>query len=109
VTVHPPSTPAGSPTPVPAPRWQRRADTGWRATLVGLVLLPGGRSEPVTLAGSAGALWAELAHPTTEEDLAHRLADQFDADPDQVATDLRPLLDQLLDLGAVQKVSGELF
>jgi len=105
VTAAPPPTPAQSSRPDRTTRWQRRPDTGWRATLGGLVLLPHRRSDPVTLAGSAVALWTQLAHPTSEPDLARRLAEQFDADAVEVARDIRPLLDELLALGAVEKVA----
>ena len=72
--------------------WRRRTDTGWRATPVGLVLLPAGRADPVTVAGSAVAVWELLAEPITRTDLAERLADRYGVEPATVQADLGSLL-----------------
>lgn len=87
--------------------WRRRPEVGWRASLEGLVLLPPGGGDPVTVAGSATAVWDLLAAPTTRADLAARLARTYDADPDVVAADLGPLLARLDELGAIQRVSSD--
>jgi hypothetical protein len=85
-------------------RWRRRVDAGWRATPAGLVLLPADRSDPVTVAGSAVAVCELLDRPITEEALAGRLAERFELDPGPIGDDLRPLLAELLELGAVETV-----
>jgi hypothetical protein len=83
--------------------WRRRLDTGWRSTPIGLVLLPPHRPDPVTVAGSAVAVWELLAEPITRADLAGRVAERFGADPAAVLVDLGPLLAQLLDLDAIER------
>ena len=81
--------------------WVRRGDVGWRVTLDGLVLLPPRRSDPVTVAGSAPAVWDLLAEPRSTPELARSLAARFGADPATIEADLAPLLVQLLDLGVI--------
>jgi hypothetical protein len=81
--------------------WVRRGDVGWRVTLDGLVLLPPRRSDPVTVAGSASAVWDLLAEPRSTTELAQCLSDRFGADPATIELDLAPLLVQLLDLGVI--------
>ncbi len=86
--------------------WRRRIDTGWRATPVGLVLLPAGRRDPVTVAGSAAAVWNLLAEPITRTDLADRLALRFAVSPTTVKADLGVLLARLVELGAIERASS---
>jgi Coenzyme PQQ synthesis protein D (PqqD) len=85
--------------------WRRRIDTGWRATPIGLVLLPAGRRDPVTVAGSAVAVWNLLAEPITRADLADRLADRFGAPPTTVQADVGRLLARLIELEAIEPTS----
>ncbi len=97
-----------SPEPAPAHQaslegpWRRRIDTGWRTTPVGLVLLPAGRADPVTVTGSAVAVWDLLGEPITRTDLAERLADRFGVAPATVQADLDTLLARLVDLAAIE-------
>ena len=88
----------------PAPegrRWRRREGTGWRESLNGLVLMPPGADEPVTVAGSGSAVWNLLDRPRDLEELVSDLVERFDADPTTVRADLGPLLDHLVTLGAL--------
>ena len=82
--------------------WVRRRDVGWRVALDALVLLPAGRSDPVTVAGSAPAVWDLLAEPRSTRELADRLAERFGADAAMIEADLALLLPQLRDLGAIE-------
>ena len=84
--------------------WCRRIDTGWRATPLGVVLLPAGRADPVTVAGSAAAVWEMLAEPITRVDLADRLADRYGVAPATVQADLGSLLARLVELEAIERV-----
>lgn len=82
-------------------RWRRREGTGWRDSLNGLVLMPPGADEPVTVAGSGSAVWSLLDRPRSLAELVRDLAERFDADPTTVREDLEPLLDRLATLGAL--------
>ncbi len=106
----PPATaaPSGEPPPAswgrhpgPGP-WRRRPDVAWRGSLDALVLLAPGQDEPVTVAGSAVAVWNHLERPVTTGQLADGLATELHADPEQVARDLGPLLAELVELGAIE-------
>ncbi len=92
--------------PTAAPRrWRRCVDTGWRATPLGLVLLPAGQADPVTVAGSAVAVWELLAEPTTRRNMAEVLSRRYSTDVAAVDADLEPLLARLFELGAIEPAS----
>jgi hypothetical protein len=95
---------ASAPLVPPERRVRRARGVLWRAGGFGVVLLaPVGR-EPLTLAGTGPALWAELAEPRTPMELRDRLADVFAADPAVVAADLEPALAELARVGAIEEV-----
>ena len=84
-------------------RLVRGPEVLWRAGAFGVVLAVPGR-EPLTLSGTGRALWDALARPITAADLAAELATAFAADPDVVAADIAPVLDELGRVGAVEEV-----
>lgn len=88
--------------------WRRRIDTGWRITAIGVVLLPAGQGDPVTVAGSAAAVWELLAEPITGAELVDRLAERFGEEPAVVQAGLRVLMGQLLELGAIERSPSSL-
>jgi hypothetical protein len=96
--------------PAPAPLFspditlRRAPDVLWRDGAFGVVLLTPGTGEPLTLAGTGHALWEALAEPVSRAALALRLADEFGADADRVASDIAPVLDRLLRCGALEEV-----
>jgi hypothetical protein len=67
-----------------------------------VILFPAGCSEPVTLAGSGPELWALMATPSSLAELAASLARVFDRDEDALQSDLRPVIEQLVTLGAAE-------
>jgi hypothetical protein len=75
----------------------------WRATLVGVLIRPPGADEVVKVAGTGLALWAELEQPTHFSELCASLAVALGADPNQIAADLTPVIDDLVE-GAVMQV-----
>ncbi|HEY7439312.1 MAG TPA: PqqD family protein [Acidimicrobiia bacterium] len=79
----------------------RSPQTVWRRGAFGIVLFPPRGDDPLTLAGTGAAVWDALATPASESELVDRLGRQFAADTDRVRTDVKPLLEQLVDLGAV--------
>lgn len=79
----------------PGPLWQRSACALWRRSGQTLVLKSQDPDELVTLDQAGLALWRELEEPLTLEEVSVRLAALFGADPEQVAADLVPLLDDL--------------
>ena len=88
--------------------WRRRPDAGWRATPVGVVLLPAARTDPVTVTGSAAAVWDLLAEPITRAELADRLADRYGVESATVQADLGSLLTRLLELQAIEVIPPSL-
>jgi hypothetical protein len=75
----------------------------WREGAFGVVLLPTGAREPLTLAGTGRALWDALAAPIAPAALATRLSNEFAAPREQVASDIAPVLDELLRCGALEE------
>jgi hypothetical protein len=74
----------------------------WRAGDFGVVVLGPSADDPVTLDGTAVAVWEALAVPTSRDDLVAGLAHRFGADAARVAADVEPLLDRLDALGVVE-------
>jgi hypothetical protein len=78
----------------------------WREGAFGVVLLvPPGR-DPRTLTGTGRALWRAVEEPITPRALAQRLAASFVTDANRVASDIAPVLAELLELGALERVTS---
>ena len=87
------------------PRWGRDERTLWRGGPGSFVVVLGpADAEPRSLRGTGAALWATLDRPRTVEEIATRLATEFDADPDVVRSDVEPVIAQLADVGAIRVV-----
>jgi hypothetical protein len=97
-------TDPAAPAPDPHPRWRRQPGATWRQTLRGVVVLAPGAEEPVTIAGSGGAVWELLDRPRTTEDLVSELSQRYSTDPETVRRDLDGLLAQLAGAGALEEV-----
>jgi hypothetical protein len=67
----------------------------WRRGYETVLLLQPGQREVVSLGGAGTALWELLATPTTIAAAADRLAGEYGVPADQVATDIRSVLDDL--------------
>ena len=81
--------------------WRRRDDVLWRRSLDAVILLPVGVEDPVTLPGTGASVWDVLETPASLTELVEVLADAYDADPAVVEHDVRALLAELEELGAV--------
>jgi hypothetical protein len=84
--------------------WRRRAAVLWRRTLNAVVLLPVEGGEVLTLVGTGTEIWELLAEPRTLESLVAVLADAHAADPAVVSADVAPVLDRLVEVGALERV-----
>jgi Coenzyme PQQ synthesis protein D (PqqD) len=71
-----------------------------------VVLLAAGADEPVTIGGSGGVVWSLLDRPRTVAELTNLLVERFPSDGDAVQHDLVPLLERLVELGAVEDGTG---
>jgi hypothetical protein len=69
------------------------------------VLLGPDADDPVILRGTGVALWAALDRPQSIQELAARLAAEFDADPASVRSDIEPVIARLSDAGVLRKAS----
>lgn len=76
----------------------------WRDGEFGVVLLPPGTREPKTLTGSGRELWRAIDRPMTAAQLAAELALVFDTDPERVAEDIAPVLEELMSIGALEEI-----
>jgi len=79
----------------------RRPDALWRQSLDSVVILPAGLDGPIALAGSGSEVWNLLAEAHAVDDLVQVLADRHQVDRDVIASDVEPLLQWLLDIGAL--------
>lgn len=73
----------------------RRPEVLWRRCDSALVLKRPECSEIVSLDRAGLALWEQLARPATLQELAGRLAAQYDAAPEVVLADLLPVIEDL--------------
>jgi Coenzyme PQQ synthesis protein D (PqqD) len=69
----------------------------WRRGHETVLLLQPGQREVVSLSGAGTTLWELLATPTTVAAAADRLSGEYGVPADQVATDIRSVLDDLAD------------
>ena len=92
------------PAPDPHTRWRRQPGATWRYSLGGVVVLAPGAEDPVTIAGSGGAVWELLARPRSTEELARELSERFSTDPANLTEDLGALLGRLAAAGALEEV-----
>jgi hypothetical protein len=83
------------------PVWHRREDVLWRRSLDAVILLPVGVEDPLTLPGTGASVWDLLEEPATLTQLVATLAEVYEEDPAVVEQDVRALLAELEDLGAV--------
>jgi hypothetical protein len=80
--------------------WHRAPGAVWRRSSDRTLVLCPGHDEPLVLSGAGQAIWELLDEPIGEDDLLATLSDATDADPDQVAADVRAFLTRLADEGA---------
>jgi hypothetical protein len=84
-------------------RWQRAPGVVWRRSDSKVALLCKARDELLVLSGTGAVTWELLAEPIGEQDLIELLADEFGADPEDVASALRPFLTGLAEAGAAHQ------
>jgi len=71
-----------------------------------IVLLNPERDNYIGLDAIGRAVWDLLAEPSPVEALCRRLSEDFDATPEQIATDVIAFLDELVDEGIVHVVGA---
>lgn len=67
-----------------------------------ILLTPPGR-DLLELRGTGLALWEVLASPRSSDDVASVLSRLFDVDPDTARRDIEPVLDELVEHGALER------
>jgi hypothetical protein len=82
-------------------RYWRRPDVLWRRSLDAVILLPPLGDDPVTLAGTGPAIWELLTAPISVTQLVRLLAVVYGVDRHVIESDVVPVLDELVALGAV--------
>jgi hypothetical protein len=81
-------------------RYRRSRRVYWRNTARGLLML-GESGEPFTVTGAGVDLWGLLVDPGTERELCTALARRFRMPLDEVWPLVHPVLEQLVEVGAV--------
>jgi hypothetical protein len=69
-----------------------------------ILLTPRGGDELVELTGTSLMLWDVLETPHDQEGIAQLLARTFDVDAEVVRQDIAPVLDDLVERGALERV-----
>jgi hypothetical protein len=92
------------------PRYRRTASLAFRRILDEVVLVPIRVDAREALGAyhlnpSAAVLWEALETPCGLEALAARLCARFEVDPDRARVDARACLEELVSLGAVERVT----
>jgi len=67
----------------------------------GVLISAGPDDEPLLCTPPGDVVWELLAEPTTPTELFATLADAYDVDQATIAADVQPLLDTLVDVGAL--------
>lgn len=73
----------------------------WRRTLRGVLISVVGEEEPFLLTAPGDAMWAMIDRPMTRTELVDLLAASFDAPARTIAGDVEPVLQILVDRGAL--------
>lgn len=84
--------------------WQRDPRVLWRGVGEGVLLLPPGSADSVTLSGSAGRLWALLDQPLTIPQLVERLAGHYAMDEASIESAVADTVEVLAERQAVVAV-----
>ncbi|MEM6438600.1 MAG: PqqD family protein [Pseudomonadota bacterium] len=71
-----------------------------------LVLLGPDSEDYIGLDGPGTAVWSHLSEARRFEDLVAQLVEEFDASADRIAADIRPLIDELLSQGVLERVDA---
>lgn len=85
----------------PSGTFQRSPEAVWRALPDGVVILPRGADEPITVSGPGADVWSHLAEPHTRKSLATVLIGRYAEDPAVIEADIAALLAELHLRGAV--------
>jgi hypothetical protein len=86
--------------PAGAVRYRRSRRVFWRSTARGLLVL-GETGDPLAVIGAGVDLWGLLVDPATEDELCTGLARRFRMPLDEVRPLVRPVLQRLMAVGAV--------
>ena len=72
-----------------------------RTGAFGVVVLGHSSVNPVTLSGSGAELWEVLTTPRLESEVIEAFARNYHVAPSVIAADLVPVIDRLVELGAL--------
>jgi len=79
-------------------------DIVWREVDEEVVIFDTGRNQYFGLEGSGGAMWRTLVECGSTELALQSLAQDFDAEPEQLRTDLDALVKNLVERGLLQTI-----
>lgn len=80
-------------------------DVVWREVDEQVVIFDTARNQYFGLDGSGGAMWRTLVECGSTEAALESLADDFDADPNELRNDLEALVKNLVERGLLQTVA----
>lgn len=71
-----------------------------------LVLLGPESDDYIGLDGPGSAVWAHLSEARRFDELVAELVEEFDASADRIAADIKPLIDELVSQGILERVDA---
>jgi coenzyme PQQ synthesis protein D (PqqD) len=86
--------------------YRRGPEVLWRNSADRVVLLPPKAANPISVDGPGQALWILLEEPQSADALEISLARQYAVDRAVVSEALVPLLDELVEAGAIEPVGA---
>ncbi|HWD28530.1 MAG TPA: PqqD family protein [Rhizomicrobium sp.] len=88
---------------MPDTKLQRTED--WLSTVSNgaVIMMHGANGRFVALNETGSRIWALLETPLTVKDIGARLAEEFEISPEQAVADMTPLVNLLLDNGAIAR------
>ncbi|HYT79995.1 MAG TPA: PqqD family protein [Actinomycetota bacterium] len=86
-------------------RLARSLSIPWRRIGEDIILAPAGRDDFDRLSGTAAAVWSVLETPCSPEDLVNELAEMYAVSAEGIGTDVRALVSDLMERGAIEELS----
>ncbi|HYT81500.1 MAG TPA: PqqD family protein [Actinomycetota bacterium] len=86
-------------------RLARSSSIPWRRIGDDVILAPAGRDDFDQLSGTAAVVWSFLETPCSPEDLVSELAETYAVPPEGIGSDVRALVSDLIERGAVEELA----
>jgi hypothetical protein len=87
-------------------RFAQSSSIPWRQIGDDIILAPAGRDDFDQLSGTAAVVWSILETPASLESLVSTLAEIYAVPAEEIDTDVRALVADLVQRGAIREIRG---